>query len=178
VAQSYWSREVADLLGIGDSTLRKYCARLEEQGMAFQRGQNNSRVFYEKDVLLLKRLVTMLNKKDITLEQAVKLAVKAEDEQEKAILAIDNQTHLERFVALTERIERLEELNKQLLLKLEQQQSLLHDAEIRRQKREEERDAQLMQLIRETQEVKRLTAATKQKDSWARRVLLFWRRTK
>lgn len=45
MAQTYWGSEVAKNLGIGSSTLRKYCLALEEVGYPFERGSNNSRIF-------------------------------------------------------------------------------------------------------------------------------------
>ncbi|PGK02248.1 hypothetical protein CN895_31200, partial [Bacillus cereus] len=63
MAQTYWGSEVAKNLGIGSSTLRKYCLSLEEVGYHFERGNNNSRIFYHKDVAIIERLVTAMNKK-------------------------------------------------------------------------------------------------------------------
>lgn len=48
MAQTFWGSEVAKNLGIGSSTLRKYCLALEEVGYPFERGNNNSRVFFIK----------------------------------------------------------------------------------------------------------------------------------
>ncbi|MDA2384618.1 hypothetical protein PDN41_23235 [Bacillus cereus] len=56
MAQTYWGSEVAKNLGIGLSTLRKYCLVLEEAGYPFERGNNNSRIFYHKDVATIERL--------------------------------------------------------------------------------------------------------------------------
>lgn len=48
MAQTFWGSEVAKNLGIGSSTLRKYCLVLEEVGYPFERGNNNSRIFFIK----------------------------------------------------------------------------------------------------------------------------------
>jgi adenylate kinase len=170
VAQTYWSKEVAKILGIGESTLRKYCLALESAGYRFDRGVNNSRVFYSRDVLMLERLVAAINDKTVTLEQAVKLAIASEETSDVATAVTDKKATIEQPDNVLERLERLEAVNKELIHRLDQQQKLLLERDARRQEREEKRDAQLMQLIRETQETKRLIAAAEQKKSWWQRL--------
>lgn len=117
MAQTYWGSEVAKNLGIGSSTLRKYCLALEEAGYPFERGNNNSRIFYHKDVATIERLVTAMNKKNVTLEQAINLAMTSVTENEVATVAIDSLADTEQIKALSERIERLEQLNLELITK-------------------------------------------------------------
>jgi len=115
MAQTYWGSEVAKNLGIGSSTLRKYCLALEEAGYPFERGNNNSRIFYHKDVATIERLVTAMNKKNVTLDQAINLAISSVEENKIATVAIDDVADTEHIKALTERIERLERLNVELI---------------------------------------------------------------
>ncbi|MFT4139822.1 MAG: DUF3967 domain-containing protein [Bacillus sp. (in: firmicutes)] len=169
MAQTYWGSEVAKNLGIGSSTLRKYCLALEEAGYPFERGNNNSRIFYHTDVVTIERLVTVMNKKSVTLEQAVNLAMVSVGENEVATVATKNVAATEHIKALTERIERLEQLNLELIQRLDQQSKLLQETDTQRIIREEQRDIQLMQVLREIQDSKQLIAATEQKKS-------FWNR--
>lgn len=60
--QAYFGSEVAKTLNIGSSTLRKYCLAMEEQDYTFERGINNSRVFYQKDILIIQRIIAIMNK--------------------------------------------------------------------------------------------------------------------
>ncbi|MGG2017957.1 DUF3967 domain-containing protein [Bacillus sp. S10(2024)] len=169
MAQTYWGSEVAKNLGIGSSTLRKYCLALEEAGYPFERGNNNSRIFYHKDVATIERLVTAMNKKNVTLEQAINLAMTSVTENEVATVAIDSVADTEHIKVLTERIERLEQLNLELIQRLDQQSKLLQETDAQRTIREEQRDVQLMQVLREIQDSKRLIAASEQKKSlWVR----------
>ncbi|MDG1570376.1 DUF3967 domain-containing protein [Bacillus cereus] len=169
MAQTYWGSEVAKNLGIGSSTLRKYCLALEEAGYPFERGNNNSRIFYHKDVATIERLVTAMNKKNVTLEQAINLAMTSTEENEIATVATDNVADTEHIKTLTERIERLEQLNLELIQRLDQQSKLLQETDAQRIIREEQRDVQLMQVLREIQDSKRLIAASEQKKSlWSR----------
>ena len=169
MAQTYWGSEVAKNLGIGSSTLRKYCLALEEAGYPFERGNNNSRIFYHKDVTTIERLVTAMNKKNVTLEQAINLAMTSVTENEVATVVIDSVADTEHIKVLTERIERLEQLNLELIQRLDLQSKLLQEADAQRTIREEQKDVQLMQVLREIQDGKRLIAASEQKKSlWVR----------
>ncbi|MCE0553209.1 hypothetical protein LQK80_01020 [Bacillus thuringiensis] len=61
--QGYWSKEISELLQIGDSTLRKWCIALENQKYIFIRGRNNSRAFVDKDIIVLKRMKELVQEK-------------------------------------------------------------------------------------------------------------------
>ena len=169
MAQTYWGSEVAKNLGIGSSTLRKYCLALEEAGYPFERGNNNSRIFYHTDVATIERLVTAMNKKNVTLEQAINLAMASAEENEIATVATDSVADTEQIKTLSERIERLEQLNLELIQRLDQQSKLLQETDAQRIIREEQRDIQLMQVLREIQDSKRLIAVSEQRKSiWSR----------
>lgn len=169
MTQTYWGSEVAKNLGIGSSTLRKYCLALEEVGYPFERGNNNSRIFYHRDVATIERLVTVMNKKNVTLEQAVKLAMESVEENEIATVATVSVADTEHIKALTERIERLEKINLELIQRLDQQSKFLQETDAQRVVREDQRDIQLMQVLREIQDSKRLIAVSEQKKSlWSR----------
>ncbi|OXS64029.1 DUF3967 domain-containing protein [Priestia filamentosa] len=161
--QTYFGSEVASTLKIGSSTLRKYSLALEEQGYTFDRGVNNSRIFYQKDVAMIQRIMNAMNKKNITLEQAVKLAVSSISEDTVATAVMAKQTELNRDVAMSERLERLEKINLELVKRLEEQQRML-------QERDAKRDEQLITVLREVQESKQLIAATRDKRWWE-----FWK---
>ncbi|PJN50708.1 DUF3967 domain-containing protein [Bacillus mycoides] len=169
MALTYWGSEVAKNLGIGSSTLRKYCLALEEAGYPFERGNNNSRIFYHKDVATIERIVTAMNKKNVTLEQAINLAMTSTEDNEITTVATDSVAGAEHIKTLTERIERLEQLNLDLIQRLDQQSKILQETDARRVIREEQRDIQLMQVLREIQENKQLIAASEQKKT-------FWNR--
>jgi len=169
MVQTYWGSEVAKNLGIGSSTLRKYCLALEEAGYPFERGNNNSRIFYHTDVATIERLITAMNKKNVTLEQAINMAIASVEENEIATVDIDSVVDTEHIKELTERIERLEQLNLELIQRLDQQSKFLQETDVQRIIREEQRDVQLMQVLREIQDSKRLIAASEQKKSfWIR----------
>jgi DNA-binding transcriptional MerR regulator len=167
--QTYWGSEVAKNLGIGASTLRKYCLALEESGYPFERGINNSRIFFHKDIATIERIVMAMNRKGVTLEQAISLAISTVEENEVATVATGIVADGEHIKVLGERIERLEQLNLELIQRLDQQSKLLQETDAQRILREEQRDVKLMQVLREIQDSKALIAASEQKKS-------FWNR--
>lgn len=81
--QAYFSSEVAKSLGVGASTLRKYALALEDAGYRFDRGLNNSRVFYQKDIITVQRLLKLIQEQNMALETAIELAMKVEPEKKK-----------------------------------------------------------------------------------------------
>ncbi|PQZ48608.1 hypothetical protein CQZ94_27675 [Bacillus sp. MYb209] len=171
MAQTYGGAEVAKDIGIGSSTLRKYCLALEEAGYFFERGNNNNaRIFYHKDIATIEWLVEAVNKKNITLEQAINLVITSVTENGIATVAVmDSVADSEHIKTLGERIERLEQLNLELIQRLDQQSKLLQETNNQRIMREEQGDVQLIQVLREIQDSKRLIVALEQKKSfWIR----------
>lgn len=161
--QTYFGSEVASTLKMGSSTLRKYSLAMEAQGYKFDRGINNSRVFYQKDVAMIQRIANAMNKQNITLEQAIKLAVSSGLEDTVATPATVKQQEQSIGIAMLERLERLEKINLELVKRLEEQQQML-------QERDAKREDQLMRVLREVQESKQLIATTKEKRWWE-----FWK---
>ncbi|MGN4771435.1 DUF3967 domain-containing protein, partial [Bacillus cereus group sp. MYBK216-2] len=112
---------------------------------------------------------TAMNKKNVTLEQAINLAMVSVEENEIATVVTDGVADTEHIKVLTERIGRLEQLNLELIQRLDQQSKSLQEMDDKRIIREEQRDIQLMQVLREIQDSKRLIAASEQKKSlWSR----------
>ncbi|WP_336993043.1 DUF3967 domain-containing protein [Bacillus toyonensis] len=161
MSQTYWGAEVAKNLGIGSSTLRKYCLALEKSGYLFERGKNNSRIFHHNDVATIERLIFAMRKNNLTLDHATNLAMTSVTKNEVVIT--------EHITTLVERIKRLEQLNLELIQRFDQQNKILQETDVQQIIREEQRDVQLMQILREIQDSSRLIAALEQKK-------LFWNR--
>ncbi len=135
----------------------------------FFRDNNNSRIFYHTDVATIERIVTAMNKKNITLEQAINLAMISVSESEIATVATDSVADTEHIKTLIERIERLEQLNLELTQRLDQQSKLLQETDAQKIIGEEQRDILLIQVLREIQDSKSLIVASEQKKSlWSR----------
>jgi DNA-binding transcriptional MerR regulator len=153
--RAYWNNEVAERLGMGKSTLRRWCLELEKQGYTFTKGEQDSRAFLEQDVLLLEK-IKKLQSKGSKLEQAIEQAL---SEKEQAPPTPMNTPSSPELDLQAER----RKLKQELLQEIKQE---LLGTEQRILKRLEERDQLLMQHVREVQETKLLLAATEEKKSW------------
>ncbi|PFT90932.1 hypothetical protein COK81_15880 [Bacillus thuringiensis] len=71
----YWTREVAELLGVKEGTIRKYARLLEERGYNFHRNDHDQRGFFDKDVMILKKIQELSKNKSMTLDDAANTIV-------------------------------------------------------------------------------------------------------
>jgi len=57
---AFGTKEVSEMLKVGDSTLRKWCIALEKEGYTFTKGVRNSRAFIKKDIVVLEDIKLLL----------------------------------------------------------------------------------------------------------------------
>lgn len=157
--KAYWNHEVAERLQMGKSTLRRWCLELEKQGYVFSKGEQESRAFTERDVLILEK-VRKLHNEGGKLEYVIKQVI---NEQEQVLLTPQSTPY---SVDIDWQAERAQ-LKQELLAEIKQE---LLSSEQRIFHRLEDRDQLLMQYVRETQETKKIMAATQQKKWWQ-----FWK---
>jgi DNA-binding transcriptional MerR regulator len=161
----YTSSDVSTLLKIQESTLRKYALMLSEAGYKFHKGKNGHRGYFEKDVIVLKRLIETKNHPDMTLKQACNAVMSwvnsssVTDDDTRDIS--QNNRYSESYNELLNEFhdykKQQEEFNRKLLERLDQQHKYIED-------RLDKRDEQLMSALRESQETKRLLLATKEEE--------------
>lgn len=77
--KTYTGREVAELLGIGASTLRKWSMLLEQHGYWFQRDSQNRREYRSLDVAALQRFYRLTKDQLFPLEEAAHMIVSHRD---------------------------------------------------------------------------------------------------
>lgn len=176
--KTYWSREIADLLGIGTSTLRKWCLQLERDGYIFLRDEHDRRGFTEHDAIALRRFKEYVAN-GMTLENASKAVVATynrdrNDERTLSAISLEQRSDMRSFEVIEELmsyIERQEEFNKALVEQLKRQQEYIENRLNHIEQAIEKRDGQLLSVIREMQETKRLMAAEAEaKKPWWRRL--------
>lgn len=167
----YISKDVAMMLKIQESTLRKYCIMLEEHGYKFHKNEHGHRGFLDNDVITLRKLIEIKSHPDMTLKQAcnaIMTWVKEKDMSEVDTNVItENEQHDERYSELKEMIQQQNELLKKMAKKLDDQQRYIDE-------KLEKRDQQLMGAIREMQEEERVlleTASASQEKKWYK----FWK---
>ncbi|MBG9516392.1 hypothetical protein ABE47_31055 [Bacillus thuringiensis] len=166
----YNAGDVAKLLEVKDSTVRKYAQTLERAGYKFHKNEHGYRGYYDKDVIAMRDLVKYSNHPDMTLESAAKAVVSAN--QGDAIPTVDTTIEVTQDMSTAYDILLKEfqdfkdqqlHFNQLLITKLEQRDSYIHE-------RLEKRDQTLLESIRLLQEQKQLAAASQEKKPWWR----FW----
>ncbi|MDF9575649.1 DUF3967 domain-containing protein, partial [Bacillus cereus] len=162
----YVSKDVATMLKIQESTLRKYCIMLEEHGYHFHKNEHGHRGFLDNDVITLRKLIEIKSHPDMTLKQAcnaIMTWVKENDMSEVDTNVItENEQHDKRYNELKDMIKQQNEMLQQMAKKMDEQQRYINE-------KLEKRDQQLMGAIREMQDEKRVlleTASTKQDKKW------------
>lgn len=162
----YVSKDVAIMLKIQESTLRKYCIMLEEHGYHFHKNEHGHRGFMDNDVITLRKLIEIKSHPDMTLKQAcnaIMTWVKEKDMSEVDTDVItENKQHDDRYNELKDMIQQQNEMLKQMAKKMDEQQRYIDE-------KLEKRDHQLMGAIREIQEEKRVLlelASASQDKKW------------
>lgn len=73
--RAYSTKEVSHTLGIGDSTLRKWCLALEKNGYTFIKNEREQRLFIESDLVCLRHFQTLVQQHNMQLENAAIVVV-------------------------------------------------------------------------------------------------------
>lgn len=137
------SKDIAAMIGIAESTVRKYAAALEEAGYPFSKdgtGEKAARIFTESDAMVMRHLKELRERTNVPVEQAAQLisakhpkgmiqvaafdATGVKPDYEAVINAI-NERHEERYTSLEEKVDSLMELNKALLDRLDQRDAVI-----------------------------------------------------
>jgi len=61
---------VSKILGVQESTLRKYCALMQKHNYEFNKNSVGHRIFYKKDIEVIKRIVDLKNASSLTLNSS------------------------------------------------------------------------------------------------------------
>jgi transcriptional regulator of heat shock response len=163
----YVSKDVATMKKIQESTLRKYCIMLEDQGYHFHKNDHGHRGFMDNDVITLRKLIEIKSHPDMTLKQACNAIMtwvkeKNTSEVDTNVITKNEQYNKQYNELKKEMIQQQNEMLKKLAMKMDEQQRCIDE-------RLERRDQQLMSAIRKMQEEKRVlleTAATNKKPWW------------
>jgi len=178
--KAYWSKEVADVLQVAGSTMRKWCLALEDKGYKFDRGANNSRVFYNEDILALRRLKELVQDKKMALDVSVNLVISTfeEDTRTRGVheentvtqdVTVSNDSGHERVLLnqVLDKLEQMEEFNRTLASQLEKQNKYIEE-------QLHKRDEHIMAALRESMETKKLIAASQEERKQENKG--FWQR--
>jgi len=188
----YLGGEVAKTLGIARSSLTKYCIALENKDYKFIRGSNNSRAFRNKDVLLLQRMKDLVQDKGMTMETATNVVLSMLPEEARTGTVLEEnkvissettpkeQEENNQLSLLMDKLEYINEISDRLnsmekeLKDIKTQNKILQDQNDELKTTVEtssnRRDENLLSLIREVQDTKKMIAASQEKKWWE-----FWK---
>ena len=156
----YGSSDIADVLQVQESTLRKYCLLLEKSGYEFLKNEHGHRAFFDDDVIVLKKMISLKNGADMTLEEAVKSVIAWKNGYDIAVSDTEEKRYIARYHDLLEEFKMFQEqqmnFNKELIQEIRQQKEYIEN-------RLEQRDRLLLQSMRETLEVRKENVAAEKK---------------
>lgn len=165
----YFSKHAYEQLGITGATLRRWSQTMESCGYVFEKNGQNQRIYYEKEMKLLRELKKLADKGQ-PIEAAAKYVIEGgpvKREQSASEQADDERVNDEqartsdiekKLDAVLERLEQQERFNRELVEKLDAQQTYIEESV-------KKRDQQLMEAMREAQEARRLAAPAKEEEA-------------
>lgn len=180
---NYDTATVSNILGVQESTIRKYCSLMQKHNYEFNKNTAGHRIFYKKDIEVIKKIIDLKNASSLTLNQAVKIILDSGVEDIDGISDIPSISSTDYSKLLHEfatyKKEQLEfhkeqiEFNKKLIEQLQNQEEYIKNSI-------NERDTKLMLALKESMETRRqivadvvieLEAAQKKKKQWWK----FWK---
>lgn len=162
----YTTKEVSGMVGIAEVTVRKYAQILEEVGYKFLKSNTGIRDFVEKDIIILLELKDLSIQTKKPVKKLAELIV-SRDKQTVSGVNMDNlddskNKGLSRYSRqevsqIVQTSHQMVELNKELFKRLDQKDKQFEE-NLRK------RDEQLMTVLREVQETKKLLVATMEEN--------------
>lgn len=164
----YSPLEIASVLKIKESTLRKYCLLLEERGYEFAKNARNQRFYYDKDVITLRKFITFKDS-GMTLDKSAESVVlwhKGNESDEVSVSLSQTDTHdaMKRYVSdmyeMKDMIQKQSEIIAMLSDKIDEQQEYINDNLAKR-------DDKILKLLEENNETqKQLALENEKKGFW------------
>ncbi|MGO0658955.1 DUF3967 domain-containing protein [Bacillus mycoides] len=178
------AEEVAKEIKVSAMTIKRNC-QTYDSFLKFQQGEKNKYLIHRECIPVFQFIAKMRNKRNLQTKQIIELLSKErfpeyidiepiqtteqQTEQTRVRQGVIAVQELDRIVTerVSEQLKKHEESLKEWLIEQQKQQQDFQKAVIQRI---DERDQSLMTMIRETQETKKLIAATQQKKWWQ-----FWK---
>ena len=160
----YDTEMVSKVLGVQSSTIRKYCALMQKYGYEFNKNSVGHRVFYKKDILIIKEIVELKNSGSLTLTDAVRTILNLDIADITDIESMPSLSYEKILKEFEEFKNQQMEFNKKLLEQLEKQEDYIKNSI-------NERDLKLIAAIKESIETRKQIAEERRKSWWQ-----FWRR--
>lgn len=178
--RTYWANDVAELLGISTSALRKWSLRLESQGYSFIRDEHDRRAYRDSDLVALRKMKEFLDNK-MSMENAAKAVYTLYSSYQNTssgtgIVPAENQRSEERYLTETkfhEFMQQQQAFNQTLIEELQKRDQYIETTLKSIEERVNSRDDRLMETMNAVLETKRLLAVAEEqpKKKWYQ----FWK---
>lgn len=160
------TKEISDILGVKPVTVRKYAAALEKAGYIVSRDDNGHRVYTQNDATAFRELQALCERSGMTVETASEViatrAIRATVSENASVVPAEEQGIMQYDPRYAEVINTMNDLVTQ--------NSQLLERQARLEERMSEQNANLVGIMREVTETRRLLQE-KEKKSW-----MFWRK--
>jgi DNA-binding transcriptional MerR regulator len=117
--------DVCTLVGIKESTLRKYALILQDAGYHFHTNSKGQRGYYDNDVTVIRRFIDVKKASDMTLEQSANAVIAWVEQSNASLRVIKKDNEKNRYVddvrELKETVGQQNILLQELVKKMEQQ---------------------------------------------------------
>ncbi|MED4008915.1 DUF3967 domain-containing protein [Priestia aryabhattai] len=159
----YTAREVATLLAIQNTTVRKYSQLLEKEGYHIHKNELGHRGFFDKDVMVLRKIRELVKHPDMSLYQAINAVISTvgeDDVSDRDTEELVTYQGTQRYEQLLKQFEDFKEeqmkFNQELLKQIQQRDEYIS-------KKLENRDRELLDAVKGMQETQKLIAASEEK---------------
>ncbi|WP_440604696.1 MerR family transcriptional regulator [Bacillus sp. GB_SG_008] len=146
----YFAQEVAKQLDINTNTLRRWSIELEKMDYVFDRNERKQRIYYEKDIDILKQMKEYLNQ-NWKLEEAATRSIDITEENAKETDSVHEEINTE--ITLPKRSENdISVLQDKFLHMFQQQEKIVQQNQdiiellLQERSEKEEKDAQIQLL--------------------------------
>ncbi|PEZ05294.1 DNA-binding protein [Bacillus sp. AFS018417] len=146
----YFAQEVAKQLDINTNTLRRWSIELEKMDYIFDRNERKQRIYYEKDIDILKQMKEYLNQ-NWKLEEAATRSIDITEENAKETDSVHGEINTE--ITLPKRSENdISVLQDKFLHMFQQQEKIVQQNQdiiellLQERSEKEEKDAQIQLL--------------------------------
>lgn len=164
----YDTAAVSKALGVQESTLRKYCALMGKHNYEFNKNAVGHRVFYKKDIEVIKKIVDLKNSGSLTLNESVKTILESDIDDISAVEPIANPDYNKLLEEFSTFKNEQQQFNQQLIELLQKQQDYIKNSI-------EERDNKLTFALKESMEIRRqLAAAEEEKENEKKKKKTWW----
>ena len=159
----YSAKEVSTLLGIQNTTVRKYAQMLEKAGYHIHKNELGHRGFFNDDVIVLRQIRELTKHPDMSLDQAINVVISTVyqgDMSDRDIKKLATYHASQQYEQLLQQFESFKEeqmkFNQELLKQIQQRDEYIS-------KKLENRDRELLDAVRGMQETQKLIAASEEK---------------